>query len=60
MAIVVRQFFAERKRMVELAGRYGLPAIYFRKSSSIKVALCPTGRTSMTSIGARLDKWTTS
>jgi len=31
MAIVVRQFFAERKRIVELAGRYRLPAIYFQK-----------------------------
>ncbi len=24
-------FFAERKRIVELAGKYGLPAIYFQK-----------------------------
>ena len=31
MTIVVRQFFAERKRIVELAGRYRLPAIYFQK-----------------------------
>ena len=31
MAIVVRQFFAERKRIVELAGRYRSPAIYFQK-----------------------------
>ena len=31
MAIVVRQFFAERKRIVELARRYRLPAIYFQK-----------------------------
>ncbi len=31
MAIVVRQFFAERTRIVELAGRYRLPAIYFQK-----------------------------
>jgi putative tryptophan/tyrosine transport system substrate-binding protein len=31
MAIVVRQFFAERKRIVEIAGRYRLPAIYFQK-----------------------------
>jgi putative ABC transport system substrate-binding protein len=26
-----RQFFAERKRIVELAGKYGLVAIYFQK-----------------------------
>jgi putative tryptophan/tyrosine transport system substrate-binding protein len=26
-----RPFFAERKRIVELAGRYRLPAIYFQK-----------------------------
>jgi putative ABC transport system substrate-binding protein len=25
------RFFAERKRIVELAGKYGLPAIYFQK-----------------------------
>ena len=31
MAIVIRQFFAERKRIVELARRYRLPAIYFQK-----------------------------
>ena len=26
-----RRFFAERKRIVELAGKYRLPAIYFQK-----------------------------
>ena len=26
-----RQFFAERKRIVELAGKYRFPAIYFQK-----------------------------
>jgi putative ABC transport system substrate-binding protein len=31
MAIVIRQFFAERKRIVELAGKYRLPAIYFQR-----------------------------
>jgi putative ABC transport system substrate-binding protein len=31
MPISTRQFFAERKRMVELAGKYWLPAIYFQK-----------------------------
>jgi ABC-type uncharacterized transport system substrate-binding protein len=31
MTIPTRQFFAERKRIVELAGKYRLPAIYFQK-----------------------------
>jgi putative tryptophan/tyrosine transport system substrate-binding protein len=31
MPISARPFFAERKRMVELAGKYRLPAIYFQK-----------------------------
>ena len=31
MTVTSRQFFAERKRMVELAGKYRLPAIYFQK-----------------------------
>ena len=29
--IAIRSFFAERKRIVELAGKYRLPAIYFQK-----------------------------
>jgi putative tryptophan/tyrosine transport system substrate-binding protein len=31
MTAVGRPFFAERKRLVELAGKYRLPAIYFQK-----------------------------
>ena len=31
MTIATRQFFAERKRIVELADKYRLPAIYFQK-----------------------------
>jgi putative ABC transport system substrate-binding protein len=31
MTITTREFFAERKRIVELAGKYRLPAIYFQK-----------------------------
>jgi putative ABC transport system substrate-binding protein len=31
MTISTRSFFAERKRIVELAGEYRLPAIYFQK-----------------------------
>ena len=31
MTTANRAFFAERKRIVELAGKYRLPAIYFQK-----------------------------
>jgi putative ABC transport system substrate-binding protein len=31
MTIAIRTFFAERKRIVELAGKYRVPAIYFQK-----------------------------
>jgi putative tryptophan/tyrosine transport system substrate-binding protein len=31
MTTTSRPFFAERKRIVELAGKYRLPAIYFQK-----------------------------
>jgi len=31
MTTANRSFFAERKRIVELAGKYRLPAIYFQK-----------------------------
>ena len=31
MTITSRQFFAERKRLVELAVKYRLPAIYLSK-----------------------------
>jgi ABC-type uncharacterized transport system substrate-binding protein len=31
MMIPTRRFFAERKRIVELAGKYKLPAFYFQK-----------------------------
>ena len=31
MTMTTRTFFAERKRIVELAGKYRLPAIYFQK-----------------------------
>jgi putative ABC transport system substrate-binding protein len=31
MTLSTRSFFAERKRIVELAGKYRLPAIYYQK-----------------------------
>ena len=45
MTTPLRRFFAERKRIVELAGKYRLPAIYPRRSLSMRVASCPTVRT---------------
>jgi putative tryptophan/tyrosine transport system substrate-binding protein len=32
MTTQTRQFFAERKRIVEIAGKYRLPAIYYHKA----------------------------
>jgi hypothetical protein len=55
-----RQFFAERKRIAELAGKYRLPAIYFQKEFVDEGGPCPTGWTTMTSIDARLFTWTRS
>ena len=45
MTLASRPFFAERKRIVELAANTGLPAIYSRRSLSMRVASCPTERT---------------
>ena len=58
MTTTARRFFAERKRIVELAGKYRLPAIYPRRSMSMRAASCPTGWTTMTSIGGRPTTWT--
>jgi putative tryptophan/tyrosine transport system substrate-binding protein len=49
-----RGFFAERKRTVELAGKYRLPGIYTQKEFVDEGVSCLTARTTMTSIGARL------
>ena len=45
MTTAGRRFFAERKRIVELAVKYRLPAIYPRRGLSMRVVSCPTGRT---------------
>ena len=45
MTATGRPFFAERKRIVEFAGKYRLPAIYPRRSLSMRAVSCPTGRT---------------
>jgi putative ABC transport system substrate-binding protein len=54
------RFFAERKRIVELAGKYRLPAIYSQDEFVEAGGLMSYGGTSMTSIGARLFTWTRS
>ena len=54
MTIPGRRFGAERRRIVELAGKYRLPAIYPERGLSMRAASCPMVWTTMTSIGARL------
>ena len=56
----VRPFFAERKRIVELAGKYRLPAIYPQKEFVDEGGLMSYGADFMTSIGAPLFTWTRS
>jgi len=48
------RFFAERKRIVELAGKHRLPAIYWQKEFVDKAVSCRTESTPLTTIGARL------
>src|SRR5262249_30292895 len=47
------RFFAERKGIVELAGKYSYLRFTSRRSSWMRVVSCPMGRTSLTSIVAR-------
>jgi putative tryptophan/tyrosine transport system substrate-binding protein len=48
MTTTNRQFFAERKRIVELAGKYRFPVIYFQKEFVDEgVGSCFTGWTTM-------------
>jgi putative ABC transport system substrate-binding protein len=51
-----RRFFVERKRIVELADKYRLPAIYPEKGFVDEGGLMSYG--SMTSTGMRLFRWT--
>jgi hypothetical protein len=60
MTTAGRRFFAERKRIVELAGKYRLPLFTHRRSLWKPVVSCPTGGTTLTSFGARLFTWTRS
>ena len=43
MTITTRRFFAQRKRIVELAGKYRLPAIYFQKEFVVEGGLMSYG-----------------
>jgi putative ABC transport system substrate-binding protein len=56
----IRPFFVERKRIVELAGKNWLPAIYPQKEFVDQAASCPMGSTPLTSSGAPLVTWTRS
>ena len=38
MTTAARSFFAERKRIVELAGKYRLPAVYLQKDMLMRAA----------------------
>jgi hypothetical protein len=44
MTTTGRRFFAERKRIVELAGKHRLPAIYFQKELVDEGGLMSYGR----------------
>jgi putative ABC transport system substrate-binding protein len=55
-----RQFFVERKRIVELAGKYRLPAIYFQKEFVDEGGLMSYGADFDDLFGARLSTWTRS
>ena len=54
MPISTRPFFAVRKRIVELAGKYRLPAVYFQKEFVDEGGLMSYGRTTLTFFGVRL------
>ena len=60
MTATNRPFFAERKRIIELAGKYRLPAIYFQKEFVDDGGLMSYGADYLTSIGAQLYTWTRS
>jgi putative tryptophan/tyrosine transport system substrate-binding protein len=60
MTTTNRYFFAERKRIVELAAKYRLPAIYPEKEFIDEGGLMSYGWTSLTAIGAPLFTWTRS
>jgi putative ABC transport system substrate-binding protein len=60
MTVATRAFFAERKRIVELAGKHRVPAIYFQKEFVDAGGLMSYGADSMLSFDGRLFTWTRS
>ena len=60
MTTTTLPFFAERKRIVGLAGRTGCLLFTHRRSLSMRVVSCPMGRTTLTCSGARRFTWTRS
>jgi hypothetical protein len=60
MTVPGSRMFAERKRIVDLAGKYRLPAIYPNNGYADEGDLMFTGQTSRTIPGARLFTWTRS
>jgi len=56
----IRPFFVERKRIVELAVKHRLPAIYPQKGMSMRAVSCRMEWTGMTSIRVPLFTWTRS
>ena len=52
MTVANRGFFAERKRIVELAGKHGCLLFTSRRSLSRREVSCPMGRTTLISIDA--------
>ena len=60
MTTTAPRFFAERKRSSSLPANTGCRLFTRRRSMSMRAVSCPMGRTTMTSIGARLFTWTRS
>jgi putative tryptophan/tyrosine transport system substrate-binding protein len=58
MTTVTRPFFAERKRIVELAVKTGCRLFTQTRSLSMRAVSCPTGRIPLTFIAAPLFTWT--
>jgi ABC-type uncharacterized transport system substrate-binding protein len=58
MVTAGRTIFGERKRIVELAGKYRLPAIYFQKEFVDEGGLMSYGADYDDLFGVRLFTWT--
>ena len=60
LTMATQFFFAERKRIVELAANTACQLFTFRRNLSMRVASCITGRTTLTCTGAQRYTWTRS